>query len=122
MTAANDAEIVRRGFEAVGRGDLETVAGLLDPAVRWHGAGDEETGCHNRDEALDFIRDALARGVSVELLDMRPVGEYLVATLRGDNRPQPHGELVTVRDGEVTEMVVYETPEDATAAAVEPPR
>jgi ketosteroid isomerase-like protein len=118
MTGLDDTQLVRRGFEAVARGDLDTVAELLDPAVRWHGADDDETGCHNRDEALDFIRDATARGVSVELLDVQPVGDHVVATLKGDNRPAPHGELVTVRNGKVTEMVVYETPEDAAAAAI----
>ena len=30
---------------------------------------------------------------------------------------EPHGEVVTVRDGRVTEMVVYPTVEDALTAA-----
>ena len=31
--------------------------------------------------------------------------------------PEPHGELITVRDGKVVEMVVYATVEDALAAS-----
>lgn len=34
-----------------------------------------------------------------------------------ERSPEPHGELVTVRDGKVTEMVVYPTVDDALVAA-----
>ena len=117
----SDVDLVRRGFDAVARGDFDEVAELLDPGVRWHGAHaqDAADGCHNRDEALDFIRTALAAGTSVELLDVEPVGDRVVATLRSSERPEPHGELITVREQRIAEMVVYETPEAALDAARE---
>jgi hypothetical protein len=34
-----------------------------------------------------------------------------------DEQPGPHGELVTVRHGKVTEMVVYATVDEALVAA-----
>jgi len=34
-----------------------------------------------------------------------------------ERSPEPHGELITVRDGRIAEMVVYPTVEDALAAA-----
>jgi hypothetical protein len=98
---------------------------VLDPQVRWYGAGDpdHEGACHDRDQALAFIRRSVDDGVTAELLDIRDAGARLVAVIQAHNPPQwdqprgPHGELITVRDGKVTEMVVYPTVEDALAAA-----
>lgn len=119
--AAGDLELLRRGWDAVARGDLEAVA----EEVRWYGAGgrEEPGGCHSRGEALAFIRRALADGVTSELVDVRDAGGCVVAILQthapaewGEARG-PHGEIVTVRDGKVVEMVVYPTVDEALAAA-----
>lgn len=60
--AAGDVDVVRRRWEAFARGDVEAATELLDAEVRWYGAGAEapEDGCHSRDEAIAFIRQALA--------------------------------------------------------------
>jgi ketosteroid isomerase-like protein len=123
--AAGDLELLRRAWDAFACGDLEAVAEILHPDVRWYGAGerDEPGGCHNRGEALAFIRGALDDGVTSELLDLREAGDRVVVILRthapvewGEARG-PHGEIVTVRDGKVVEMVVYPTVDEALAAA-----
>ena len=68
-------------------------------------------------------RRALDDGLTAELLDLRDAGDRLVAVIHThapaewERSPEPHGELITVRDGKVTEMVVYPTVEDAQAAA-----
>ena len=93
--------------------------------MRWHGAGDpdSEGACHSRQDAEAFIRGLLADGVSAELLDIREAGDRLVALVQmrhrasEDDQPPPHGELITVRYGKVTEMLSYPTLEDAQAAA-----
>lgn len=53
---------------------------VLDPQVRWYGAGDSELedGCHNRDEALAFIRQALADGVTAGAFEFRDAGDRVV--------------------------------------------
>lgn len=126
MTDSN-VELVRRGFDAAARGDIDAISGLLDADVRWHGAGDDQDGCHNRREALQFMRRALAEGVNVELLDAREAraDRVLVILQRnlprdGDTsgeRPDPHGEILSFRDGKITEMVVYPTAQEAVSAA-----
>ena len=51
MTQSN-IELARRGYEAVLGGDLDTIAELLDPEVRWHGGDPNAAGaCHNRQQA-----------------------------------------------------------------------
>ena len=116
--------MLRRAWDAFTRGDADAAVAALDPHVRWYAAGDPDGAgaCHNRDDAAAFIRRALADGLKAELLDIRPAGDRLVAVIHThvppdwDPTPEPHGELVTVRDGKVTEMVVYPTVEDALAA------
>jgi hypothetical protein len=79
--------------------------------------------CHNRDEAAAFIRRALADGLTAELLDVRDAGDRLLSVIHThappecERSPEPHGEVIIVRDSKVTEMVVYPTVEDALAAA-----
>lgn len=123
--AETDVELLRRAWEAFARGDLEAVTQVLDPQVRWHGADDpdDEGGCHNRDEALAFIRQSLADGVTARPLEFRDAGGQVVVLLQRDEspecdeRPEPHGEVVTVRNGRVVEMVVYPTVDEALQAA-----
>jgi ketosteroid isomerase-like protein len=122
---ASDVELVRGAWDALARGDVDAALDVLDPQVRWYGAGapDAEGACHNREEAIAFIRRALADGVTSELLDIHDAGDRLVAVIRTHAPPRwegsrdPHGEILTVRDGKVTEMVVYPTVGDALAAA-----
>lgn len=124
----SDAELVRDAWNAFARGDVDAALAVMDPNVRWHGAGDgeHEAGCHGREEVLAFIRQALADGVTAELLDVRPVGDRLVTVVQTrvppewGERPEPHGEVVTVRDGQIVEMLVFPTVLEALAAAGAP--
>ncbi|HEY1590291.1 MAG TPA: nuclear transport factor 2 family protein [Solirubrobacteraceae bacterium] len=116
--------LVRGGFEAASRGDVDAIAGMLAPDVRWHGAGDDTGGCQNRKQALRWMREAIERGVAVELLDARELsGDRVALVLRrrpssdDPEPPRPHGEIISFRDGLITEMVVYPTVEEALAAA-----
>ena len=120
-----DVDVVRSAWDAYSRGDVTAAAAVLNPDVRWYGADepDGDGACHNRDEATAFLRRALAEGLTAELLDLRDAGDRLVAVIHThappgwERSPEPHGEIITVRDGKVVEMVVYPTVEDALAAA-----
>jgi transposase InsO family protein len=55
MTMTN-AELVRLGWEAALRGDLDVVAKMLDPEVKWHGGDPVASGaCQHRDQAVAFM-------------------------------------------------------------------
>jgi ketosteroid isomerase-like protein len=120
-----DVELLRRAWDAFARGDVEAVAQALDPQVRWYATGDPagEGSCQDRDQAVAFIRRALAEGLTAELLDVRDAGDRLVAVMHTHapaawgRGPDPHGELVTVRDARIVEMVIYPTVEAALTAA-----
>jgi ketosteroid isomerase-like protein len=123
--SSSDIELLRGAWAAFERGEIETATEVLDPDVRWYGAGepDAEGACHNREQARAFIRRSLEDGIGTELLDIRDAGEHRLVLILHAHVPAewgergPHGEVVTVRDGKITEMVVYPTVEEALAAA-----
>lgn len=117
-----NVDLARRGYEAALRGDLDVIGELLDPEVRWHGGDPTAPGsCRNRQEALEFMRQARAvRGLG-ELVDVIGAGDRVVVIMR---LPSVDGEpgalsanLSTFRGGKVTEMVHYPDPDDALTAA-----
>lgn len=118
----SNVEAARRGFAAVLRGDLETIGGLLDPDVKWHGGDPTADGaCQNRNQALDVMRRSqTVRGGRFELVDVVGAGDRVVVILRpppeGDTPSSPVANLTTFRDGKVVEMVHYPNPDDAVAA------
>jgi ketosteroid isomerase-like protein len=115
VTAVSNAEVARRGLEAALRGEMETIAELLDPDVKWHG-GDPSSGCQNRDEALVFIRRAVEGGNIASLVDVVDAGDRVVVIMQPAAQEQPVANLTTFRDGKVVEMVHYADPQEALAA------
>jgi ketosteroid isomerase-like protein len=120
MSEANVAA-VRRGYEAIARGDLEAIAEILAPDVKWHG-GDEfaQGACRGSSQALAFMRAAIDRGRVGELVDVIDAGDQVVVVLQppasGSASPPQRANVTTFRDGKVVEMVAYESPADALAA------
>lgn len=114
------AERVREVHAALARGDYETLAAALHPAVRWH-AGHPQEGCRNREQALAWMRRAGDSGRPLpEIVDVVQAGQCVVVVLQpraraGQPDPPRTANLTTLRDGLVVEMVHYEDPEAALA-------
>jgi ketosteroid isomerase-like protein len=71
-----NVELARRGYEAALRGDLDAIRALLDADVKWHGGDLSAPGaCHNRDQALEFMRQARHRRGVGELVDVVGAGD-----------------------------------------------
>jgi ketosteroid isomerase-like protein len=118
----SNAEQARRGWEAVQRGDFDVITEMLDPDVKWHGGDPSAAGaCQNRNQAVAFMKAAWAARPQAQLVDVREAGDKVVLVLRrGTNdagQPELVANLTSFRDGKVVEMVHYEDPEDALAAA-----
>lgn len=121
MTQAN-VELVRRGYAAIVAGDLEAVGELMAPDIKWH-AGDPDSryACHNRREALAFMRSRQTRWQAVRLLDVIDAGDRVVVVIQPPDEdgmtPPPRANVTTVRDGQIVEMIGFESPDAALAYA-----
>jgi len=123
----SNVQIARRGFQALERGEIDALAEILDPDVKWHGSeGLTADACHDRDQVLRFIAQARRRGAVGELVEVIDAGEQVVVVMRP---PAPEGvthrplraNLTTFREGKVVRMVAYQTPEEAFACLQTPP-
>lgn len=119
MTAPH-TELARRGYAAIAAGDVAAIREMLDPEVKWH-AGVPEDGCQNREQALAFIAREDRPGLP-ELVDVIDAGDGRVIVIvqppaQDGSTPPLRANVTTFRDGRVVEMVAYESPEDACAAA-----
>jgi ketosteroid isomerase-like protein len=117
-----NVELARRGYEAALYGDIDVIRTLLDADVKWHGGDLSAPGaCHDRDQALELMRQARGRRGVGELVDLVGVGDKVVVIMRppaeGGEQSELSANLTTFRDGKVVEMVHYPKPENALAAA-----
>ncbi len=70
------------------------------------------------------MSEGIARGIHVNVAEARELddGRVLLSLQRtiphdGENElPEPHGQIVSFRDGKITEMLVYPTAEEALLA------
>jgi ketosteroid isomerase-like protein len=90
--------------------------------VKWHGGNPSAPGaCHNREQAIEFMRQARSRRRVGELVDIVDAGDKVVVIMRppsDDGEPAAlSANLTTFRDGKAIEMVHYPNPEDALDAA-----
>lgn len=118
-----NAELARRAVDAVLRGDVDAVADLLDPEVKWHGGDPSSPGaCVNRAQVLAFIRKGRARRRGVEIVDVVAAGDKVVVIMGppaedDGSRAWTIANVTSFRDGKAVEIVHFPDVADALAAA-----
>lgn len=58
------AELAARIPVVLDSADLSAFSELLDPGVRWGAPGDDQWGCHNRDQVVAWYDRARAQGMA----------------------------------------------------------
>jgi ketosteroid isomerase-like protein len=123
---AENVEIVRRGYEAFNRGDIQTTLALFDPRVEVHLSpegremlGSEFSGVYNGlDGFMEFLGQLQARWQTwrwepEEFIDAGDdrvlVMVRMRATARGDGPDvdQPMAQVCTVQDGRLVRHDTY---------------
>ena len=129
----DNAEIVRRAFEAFSRRDLDTLLTLVDPAIEFSPATGRLAGRAEPYHGHDGLRTYLADVARVwQELRSEPdefveVEDLVVCTGRvyawgvGRVIDAPAGWVWRLRDGRLVEGCVYENRREALAAAGLPP-
>ena len=126
MGAQEDAGLVRRGYEAFGAGDMDTLRSLFAEDAVWHlgGSGGLSGDKQGLDAILAYFSELFTRSdgtIKVDLDDLiggenHTVGFQRVHAQRNGAAMDQRTVIVfALRDGKVSE--VYEFPEDTAKAA-----
>lgn len=120
MPSAN-AELIRRGYEAWNRGDVEGVLTFLDPEIEWHGYTHlpESGALADREEVrawLERFLDAWEQ-LDIDVTELIEAGDKVVALVRFRGRGKGSGVQVeggvdahvwTVRNGQIAAVKLYQ--------------
>lgn len=95
MAHSNEA-LIRRGYEAFEKGDIESVLGILDPNIMWHAAGRNHLSgdYEGHQQVLDFFAKLAASTAGTFKLAVHDV-------LANDGHAVVLAEWSAVRDGKI---------------------
>jgi ketosteroid isomerase-like protein len=126
-----NVEAFKRGLEAGNRGDVDTLLDVLDPDVTWHSAlhallGGEATVFRGHDGVREMLRDLNEAfgDIQIEILEIRDLGDRVVAIGRyrarggasGAEVETPIGFVTEFKNGKAFRLRAYLDPEDALEA------
>lgn len=123
--ALSITDLAERVRAAMGSNDLEALAALMSPDVRWGAPDDLAGGCQNRDQARAWYEAAMARGVRASVNEVE-VGDgcLLVGlTVHGSSStgeecgPTQRWQVLTVDKGLVADIRGFDSRADAAARA-----
>lgn len=121
---AESTEIVRRAFDAVDRGDKETLFRLLRPGVEWQLLGllSDNSVYRGREEIWAYVRSLHEdiEGFRPEILKLSEIGSQVVARVRIHGRPAGGEELdfefsslMRIEDGRIARADNYDDHDEA---------
>jgi ketosteroid isomerase-like protein len=129
MSATVGADLVRHGYEAWNRGDVEAVLEFLDPEIRWEGYTHipESGTLIGRDQVRSWLERFLEAWevLDIEVTDLTEKGDQVIALVRFHARGKGSGVEVeggvdahiwTVRDGRAVAVRLYQGTHEALAA------
>jgi uncharacterized protein len=117
MTHPNE-DLVRRGYEAFGTGDIATLQELFADDIVWHFPGSSPVSgdFNGKDEVLGWLaKNAELSGgtLRVEAHDVLANDEHVVGLIRvsaqreGRSLDDPSVQIFHIKDGKATEVWVY---------------
>jgi uncharacterized protein len=115
MGAQENADLVRKGYEAFSKGDMDTIANIFSPDIRWFVSGSSQiSGTYNgQEEAFAFFGRLmeLSEGTfSVAIHDLLASDDHVVvlvsesATRNGKNLQSDDAHVWHVADGKANEF------------------
>lgn len=116
MGAQENAELIRTGYEAFGKGDIETVLGNFADDIRWHVPGrnpiaGDYTGHAEITSFFGKLQELSGGTFQLEMHDLLASDDHVVAIV--DGRAERNGKALEngrgvhiwhVRDGKATEF------------------
>jgi ketosteroid isomerase-like protein len=127
--ASGNTELIKRGYEAWNRGEVEGVLSFLDPQIEWRGYTHipESGTLEGRDEVkawLERFLDAWEQ-LEIEVTELIDAGDQVVALVRfrgtgkGSGVPVEGGtdaHVWTIRDGRIVAVTLHQGTQEALEA------
>jgi hypothetical protein len=110
------AQLVRVALQAA---DLNAYRELLDPHVSWGPPDDEVSGCHNRDEVLEWYQLARDSGVRANVTETIVKGDRILVglSIRQTNSAvgvdSPRWQILMVANGKVKDIRGFDDRDEA---------
>ena len=106
--------LARQVTEAVEAADLDALAGLLDPGVRWGPPGDPVPPCRDREQVMAWYRRARDAGARARVTETVVCGDKLLVGLKvtggggaGPGEEADRWQGFTVADGRITAITGF---------------
>jgi ketosteroid isomerase-like protein len=121
---SDEVKLVRQGLAAMAAGDLDGVAAMFAEDAELQRV-DQFGTLRGRDAVREWLTPDVIELVSIDVVDVRPVGRHVLATTSLRQRGTGAGVeltsafylLLTMHDGLATRMAVFTTEADALEAA-----
>jgi len=118
-------ELAGRIAAALEAADLAAYRDLLHPAARWGSPGDPAPPCRSREDVLSWYRQARDSGARAHVAETVVSGDRILVGLKVTGTPAAAGhggeydrwQVLTVRDGQVAEIVGFADRAEAEAWA-----
>jgi ketosteroid isomerase-like protein len=121
-------EVARQVRTALEAAELTAFSDLLHPDVRWGPPDDPTPPCRNREQVLAWYRRGQESGARARVSEVVVVGDRILVGLvvRGTGAARERGgqatrwQVLTVRAGQVVDIVGYDQRSEAVARARSP--
>ena len=121
MSEQQNLEVVRRGYEAFGHGDMETLLSLLDEQIEWVTPGPSDLPTAGRRTGRQQVAEffgTLTQAIEIQNFEPKTFiaqGEQVVVTGTDTSRVKATGKVLdsswahvyTLKDGKVTHFQEY---------------
>jgi len=118
-------ELAEQVTDALDSGNLEAISHLLHPNARWGAPDDDNPTCHNRNQVLNWARQATESGVRARVIEVAVSGDKILVGLKVAGRSalgEPNGDMdrwqvMTVVDGKIADIRGFEDRAEAALRA-----
>ena len=111
MSEQENKELIKKGYDAFSKGDVETVMSLFDDDVEWVQPGESAVSgtFHGKTEVMEYLGRLAEKSLSVKLKRMIAEGDTVVAItdVTVDGQTGEDADVFTLRDGKTVRAEMH---------------
>jgi ketosteroid isomerase-like protein len=111
VSEQENKELIKKGYDAFAKGDVETVMSLFDDDVEWVQPGESAVSgtFHGKTEVMEYLGRLAQKSLSVKLKRMIAEGDTVVAItdVTVDGETGEDADVFTVRDGKTVRAEMH---------------